>query len=146
MNGYLNYVVENCETAFDELCKINKELLAGMQPESHADVNHLGALNRMIQDYLIIRIGGLFDRTEHKVKGDIDEVISFEKIFSGNQDFENIKKEEVIKYIIQQRHNFVAHSNQTHINTDWPVTSTICDSNLKEVLQKLHQLLLKNGT
>ncbi|MFA6547650.1 MAG: hypothetical protein WCT11_01750 [Candidatus Magasanikbacteria bacterium] len=141
MNGYLEYVIENCQFAFDELCKVNKELLVGMDPKSNANVNHLGAMNRMIQDYLVIRVGGLFDRTEQKIKGGIDEVISFEKIFSGNKDYESIKEQEIIKYIIRQRHNFVAHNNTSYIENNFPVTSKICDSDLKNLLERLNQLL-----
>jgi len=55
MNGYLKYVIENCEVALEELCRINGELRAGMNSNSSVDVNRLGAYNRMIQDYLIIR-------------------------------------------------------------------------------------------
>ena len=141
MNGYLKYVIENCKIAFGELCKINTELVAGMSLESNADVNNLGALNRMIQDYLIIRIGGLFDNTEYKTKGGVDEVISFKKLFSCNTDFENIKEQEIIKYIIEQRNNFVAHLNINFIENNFPITARICNSNLKELLEKLEKLL-----
>ena len=71
MNGYLKYVIENCKTAFDELCKTNKELIVGMSPESNADVNRLGALNRMIQDYLVIRVAGLFDKDTRTVSSPV---------------------------------------------------------------------------
>ena len=140
-NGILNYILENCIIAYDELCKVNKELVEGMRLDSNADVNHLGAMNRMIQDYLIIRVGGLFDKTEHKTKGGVDEVVSFEKLFSDNTDFQKIKEQEIIKYIIEQRHNFVAHTNREHIENNFPITSKICDSNLKEQLMSLQNLL-----
>lgn len=139
--GILNYILENCIFAYDELCRINTELVQGMRLDSIADVNHLGAMNRMIQDYLIIRVGGLFDKTKHKTKGGIDEVISLEKLFSDNSDFQKIKGEEVIKYIIEQRHNFVAHTNREHIENNFPTTSKICNSNLRELLLNLQNLL-----
>jgi len=112
----LNYILENCIFAYDELCKVNKELVAGMSLDSNADVNHLGAMNRMIQDYLIIRVGGLFDKTEHRTNSGDDEVVSFEKLFSTDQNYQKIKSEEVVKYIIEQRHNFVAHTNGSASN------------------------------
>lgn len=139
--GILNYILENCIFAYDELCRINTELVRGMSLDSNADVNHLGAMNRMIQDYLIIRVGGLFDKTEYKTKGELDEVVSFEKLFSDNSDFQKIKEGEVIKYIIEQRHNFVAHTNREHVENNFPTTSKICNSNLKESLLNLQNLL-----
>jgi len=137
----LNYIIENCIFAYDELCKVNKELTAGMSSNSNADVNHLGAMNRMIQDYLIIRVGGLFDKTEHRARGGDDEVVSFEKLFSTNNDYQKIKSENVIKYIIEQRHNFVAHTNKNHVENNFPVTAKICNSNLKDQLMNLQNLL-----
>ena len=140
-SGVLNYILENCLFAYDELCKVNKELIRGMSLDSYADVNHLGAMNRMIQDYLIIRVGGLFDKTEYKIKGGIDKVVSFEKLFSDDQDFKNIRGQGVIKYIIEQRHNFVAHINKEYIENNFPITAKICNSNLKELLGNLQKLL-----
>jgi len=139
----LNYVLENCLFAYDELCKVNRELRAGMSLISDADVNHFGAMNRMIQDYLIVRVGGLFDKTEYRASGGDDEVISFEKLFLNDQNYQKIKEEEVIKYIIEQRHNFVAHTNKNYIENNFPITAKICDPNLKKLLGNL-QKLLKN--
>ena len=137
----LNYILENCLFAYNELCKVNNELIQGMRIDSNADVNHLGAMNRMIQDYLIVRVGGLFDKTEHRTGGGIDEVVSFGKLFSDNEDFKNIKRQEVIKYIIEQRHNFVAHINIEYLENNFPITAKICNSNLKELLENLQKLL-----
>ena len=139
--GILNYILENCIFAYDELCNVNKELVEGMRLDSNADVNHLGAMNRMIQDYLIIRVGSLFDKTEHKAKRGVDEVVSFEKLFSDNQDFQKIKGQEIVKYIIEQRHNFVAHTNKEHVEHNFPITAKVCNSNLKEQLVSLRNLL-----
>jgi len=135
MNGYLKYVIENCKTAFDELCKTNKELIAGMSPKSNADVNHIGALNRMIQDYLIIRVAGLFDKDKR--------TISFNIAFPQNQGVANIEQEEIIKKIIENRNRFVAHSDHNYIsegNFAIP-TNEICNSNLKILLERLEQLV-----
>ncbi|HEX9721747.1 MAG TPA: hypothetical protein VGA53_00610 [Candidatus Paceibacterota bacterium] len=135
MHGYLKYVVENCKTAFDELCKINKELAAGMSPESNADVNHLGALKRMIQDYLVIRVAGLFDKDSR--------TISFNNAFSQNQEVKNIEQEEIIKKIIENRNRFVGHSDHDYIsegNFAIP-TNEICNSNLRSLLERLEKLL-----
>lgn len=137
----LSYLLENCLFAYDELCKVNSELIKGMKPDSSVDVNHLGRMNMMIQDYLIIRVGGLFDGTEYKTKGGVDEVISFEKFFSNDEDYKKIKDQEIIKYIIEQRHNFVAHTNKKYIEDNFPTTAKICNSNLKKLLNNLQELL-----
>lgn len=131
----LDYIIGNCIFAYDELCKVNSELIQGMNLNSKADVNHLGSMNRMIQDYLIIRVGGLFDRT----KG----VVSLVKIFAGKAEFEEIQNDEIIQYIIKQRHSFVAHNNRSHFKNDFPITDKICNSNLRQSLLKLTALLKK---
>ncbi|MBI3573396.1 MAG: hypothetical protein HY092_04310 [Candidatus Kerfeldbacteria bacterium] len=137
----LAYIVENCIFAYDELCRVNKELINRANPDSNLSMNHLGAMNRMIQDYLIVRVAGLFDEAEYVTKGGIDEVISFDKLFADNQDYQKIKEQQVIKYIIDQRHNFVAHTNTKHIEKNFPVTFKICNSNLRELLKSLQELV-----
>ena len=133
MNGYLKYVIENCEIALTELCRINGELRVGMSPDSVADVNRLGAYNRMIQDYLIIRIAGLFDKDA--------KTISFTNSFADNLVVESARSEEIIKYILKTRNKFVAHSEKKFIQAgDFPETDKICNSNLKEILGKLKTL------
>jgi len=135
MNGYLKYVIENCKTAFDELCRTNKELIDGMRTESNADVNRLGAFNRMIQDYLVIRVAGLFDKD--------NRTISFTNTFPKNQEVESIEQEEIIKKIIENRNRFVGHSDHDYIsegNFAIP-TNEICGTNLKTLLEKLERLL-----
>lgn len=135
MNGYLKYVVENCKTALDELCRTNKELIVGMSPESNADVNRLGALNRMIQDYLVIRVAGLFDKDTR--------TISFCNVFPQNQEIKEIEQEKIVKKIIENRNRFVGHSDNDYIsegNFAIP-TNEICGSNLKTLLERLERLL-----
>jgi len=135
MNGYLKYIIENCKTAFDELCIINKDLIAGMNSESNTDVNRLGALNRMIQDYLVIRVAGLFDKD--------NRTISFNNTFPKNQKVEKIEQEEIVKKIIENRNRFVGHSDYDYIlegNFAIP-TNEICNSNLKRLLEQLEKLL-----
>jgi len=135
MNGYLKYVIENCKTAFDELCKTNKELIVGMSPELKTDVNRLGTLNRMIQDYLVIRVAGLFDKDTR--------TISFRNAFPENQEVESIRQEEIVKKIIESRNRFVGHSDNDYISKGNFVipTNEICSSNLRSLLKKLEQLL-----
>lgn len=133
MNGYLKYVIENCEVALAELCRINGELRAGMSLDSNIDVNQLGAYNRMIQDYLIIRISGLFDKNAR--------TISFANSFDGNPVVESAQNEEIIKYIRESRNKFVAHSEKKSVEAgDFPETGKICNSNLKEILSELKAL------
>lgn len=135
MNGYLKYIVENCKTAFDELCRTNKELIIRMNPESNADVNRLGAFNRMIQDYLVIRVAGLFDKDTR--------TISFSNAFPKNKEIESIEQEEIIKKIVENRNRFVGHSDHNYIsegNFAIP-TNEICSSNLKTLLERLETIL-----
>lgn len=142
--GRLKNLIGNCIFAYDELCRVNRELREELDKirrndfGSGVDFQHLGAMNRMIQDYLIIRVHGLFDKTEHMAKGGVDEVVSFEKVFSENKLYEDAKEQDIIKYIADKRHNFVAHTN---INSEDIVSSEICDSNLKEILVGLKTLV-----
>ena len=135
MNGYLKYVVENCKNALDELCKANKELVVGMSLASNADVNHLGALDRIIKDYLVNRVAGLFDKD--------NRTISFNTAFPNNQEVKKIKREEIIKKVMENRNRFVAQSDHDYIFKDNFAMSTneICESNLKSLLERLEQLL-----
>ena len=134
MNGYIKYVIENCEFALTELSRINSELRVGMSPNSTTDVQHLGAYNRMIQDYLIIRLAGLFDKDTR--------AISFVNLFTGNEVVESAQNEKIIQYILETRNKFVAHSEKRFIEvSDFPDTGKICNSNLKEILLKLKILI-----
>ena len=134
MNGYLKYVIKNCETALEELCRINTELRAGMSPDSSADVNKIGAYNRMIQDYLIIRVAGLFDKDTRTA--------SFANTFDNNPIFTSARDETIVKYILDTRNKFVAHSEKEWIeNGNFPETDKICSSNLGEILKNLEGLL-----
>lgn len=134
--GRLKYLLDNCIFAYDELCRVNKELceeydkIRGNDFGSNVDFQHLGAMNRMIQDYLIVRVAGLFDTTKH--------VLSFEKVFLGVKVYEDAKDQDIIKYIMEKRNNFVAHTN---INSEVPVSSKISDSNLREILVDLKTLV-----
>lgn len=133
MKGYLKYIIENCEVALAELCRVNAELCAGMSLDSTADVNRLGAYNRMIQDYLIIRIAGFFDKDYR--------TISFANSFVGNTAVESACSEDIIQYILQARNKFVAHSEKKYIEvSNFLETNKICNSNLNEILENLKVL------
>lgn len=135
MVGYLKYVLENCKFALSELCNVNRELNLGMNLNSSADVNRLGGLDRMIKDYLIIRVAGMFDKDSRTV--------SLKNTFPGNSEIESIEKEEIIKKILENRNRFVAHSDRDYISDGDFIISTgdICSSNLKELLGRLERLL-----
>jgi len=142
-DGMLIYLLDNCIFAYSQLCRINKELnkehnkIKRKDFSSTVDMNDLGAMHRMIQDYLIVRVGGLFDTTKYPKKGGDDEVVSFEKMYSGNNIYRVAKKQEIIEYIVDKRHNFVAHTNRKF---NVPDSSKICNSNLKEILLSLKTL------
>src|SRR3989338_1041290 len=100
IKGHLKYLLQNCQTALGELKRLNTELKKAMQPDSgsEVDVNRIGALHRMVQDYLIIRVAGLFD--------DKSYAVSFEQEFTKEKEYEDIKKEEIIRYLWKLRGNF----------------------------------------
>lgn len=137
--GALIHLVNNCICAFTELCKVKNSLIN--KNTSTIDFINLGSMHRVLLDYLIIRVAGLFDKTENKIKGGKDLVVSFEKFFSGNNEYEKIKKEQIVQYIIEQRNNFVAHFNVNYAADNWPDSAYIIDSNLGSILNDLHKLL-----
>ncbi|MDD4333025.1 MAG: hypothetical protein PHT51_02830 [Patescibacteria group bacterium] len=132
IKGHLKYLLQNCQTAFIELKRLNKELKEAISKnvETKVDINQLGALHTIIQDYLIIRSAGLFDSKNYAV--------SFEQEFSQEKEYKNIKNEEIIKYLQKLRGNFVGHK---HIKSSFPETSKILNSNLLNIFNKLDKML-----
>ena len=118
--------------ALDELKTINTQLLNELSINSPINPNKSGNLHMIIQDYLIIRTTGLFDK--------ISCTVSFENLYKGNSKYETIKQEDVIQYLIKMRHNFVAHSNE-EVKHGYPETYKVINSNLSELLERLIQLL-----
>lgn len=135
MIGYLKYVVGNCSSALNELCAINQELRGGMSPESSVDVNRLGLLNKIIQDYIVVRVAGLFDRD--------NRTISFLTFFPNNPLIKTISEEVIISKIKECRDRSVAHSDLDYIQQEDFVISTLelCHSNLKSILERLKLFL-----
>jgi len=88
----------------------------------------------MTQDYLIVRVAGLFDNN--------NQVASFGNFCPDNSDYLILKQESIIKYIIKLRNTFVAHSNlECMENGQYPATDKMLKSNLLEILQKLLNLV-----
>jgi len=134
MREAIIYILQNCQTAFEELKRLNSELLAMLNAASITpEVNRIGDLHRMTQDYLIVRVAGLFDKDSR--------VASFANLCPQDQDYLNLKKELIILYLIDQRNNFTAHANLDRLqNGQHPESYKTLQSNLYEVLQKLLQL------
>lgn len=134
MKDALIYIIQNCQTAFEELKQLNSKLNSALDPSSITpEINRIGSLHRMTQDYLIVRVAGLFD--------DDSRVVSFEKICAKDQEYRNLRKEIIIEYLIKLRHTFSAHANLARMqNGEFPETYKILNSNLNEVLQKLLQV------
>ena len=104
------------------------------QCSADADVGRIGNLHRIVQDYLIVRVAGLFDKR--------GGVISFEPWFKNNQVYKEIYQEQIIVDLIKLRHNFVAHNNQRNVDGNaFPETQQILNSNLKPLLLRLRKLL-----
>lgn len=136
--GYLKYAIENCKEALKELNKINQLLKDSMVFESRTASNHLGMLNRIFQDYLIIKVSSLFDKGP--------KTISFINVDNNDGEIRSIRQEKIIDELITERHRAVAHSEEEYI-TDGTIhllTHEILDSNLNELLIRL-ELILKNN-
>lgn len=136
--GYLKYVVRNCKAALQELCRVNEELNEGMNSSSGVDVNKMINLDRMIKDYIIVRVAGLFDFDTRTV--------SFSTVFPGEQRVSRINQEEIVSRIIEARNRFVAHSDFIFLTTgDYIIhTNDICSSNLMDLLDELEEIALTN--
>jgi len=137
MKEALVYLIQNCQTALEELKRLNTELNSMQNTNSQTPgINRIGSLHRMIQDYLIVRVECLFDKDPRAA--------SFENLCPQEQDYLILKKESIIKYLIDLRHNFSAHANLLRMqNSGFPKTNIIIESNLNEVLQKLSQITQK---
>lgn len=104
-NGRLIWVIDNCIFAYDQLCTINKKLKEEFDKvqrrdfSSNTDMNYLGAMNSMLQDYLTVRVAGLFDKPEYKVRGETHKVVTFEKILSEDKTYKRAKSQEIVEYI-----------------------------------------------
>lgn len=136
--GYLKYAIENCKEALKELGKINQLLKDSMVLESRTDSNHLGMLNRIFRDYLIIKVSSLFDKGS--------KTISFINFDHNNKEIELIRQEKIINKLIIERHRAVAHSEEEYImdGTIHLFTHEILDSNLNDLLIRL-ELVLENN-
>jgi len=64
-DGLLIYSLSNCGTAYEDLKETNKELLAMLNDKELRDdlqnLNKAGRYDRVLQDYLILKIRTLFD-------------------------------------------------------------------------------------
>lgn len=129
--GYLKYAVTNCLLAFEELQRTNTELLKKMSQDEPININRTGSLNRIVQDYLIVRVAGLFDKDSRTV--------SFFHEFHNDKNYLRIRGSEIIVYLIHMRNKFVAHKEKNHF--EFPTTSKILQSNLCSLLDDLLELL-----
>jgi hypothetical protein len=150
LKGILIYTIDNCESAFDELKKINEKITNNELKDfnSDIDIQYLGIMNRILSDYLTIRVAGLFDKDDRNA--------SFENITFTNNEYSiinSIKGNVVIKYLRNRRKEWGAHISVYKGLTQEEMerkmennfnTSKIIDSNLKELLNKLKDLLNKD--
>jgi len=130
--GYLEYAVTNCLLALDELEMTNAELLQKFNEHKPISINRTGSLNRIVQDYLIVRVSGLFDKDTR--------TISFFDEFKDNDQYKKIRESDIIEYLIEMRNKSVAHKDREHLYV-FPVASQILHSNLRDLLQDLLNLL-----
>lgn len=131
-SGYLRYAVRNCLLALEELKKANAELLEKMSQHEPMNINRTGSLNRIVQDYLIVRVAGLFDKDSRTV--------SFFDEFHNNKNYIRIRRSEIVQYLIKMRNKSVAHKDKDHL-FEFPTTSKILQSNLCNLLNDLLELL-----
>ena len=136
--GYLKYIIENCKEALTELCSMNQKLKDSLGIESRLNSNQLGILNRVLRDYLVIRISGLFDkdsRTISLINSDLD---------CGEID--KIRQETIINKLIMERDKGVAHSEEKYVMGEVIrlYIDDIINSNLKDLLTRI-ELILENN-
>lgn len=129
LKGAFTYIIGNCRFAFKKLGELNTKLAA-------LD-NEVGAMHRMVQDYLIVRVAGLFDKDSR--------VVSFEKLCPSDAEYVGIKNEAIVKKIQYLRNNFAAHANLNEmLNGNFSDTSEILQSNLIDVLDRLEQIVKRS--
>lgn len=134
IKGELKYLTQNCITAFNELKRLNKSLhwARDLKFDSNIDINQIETLHRIVQDYIIVKVAALFDPKTYTA--------SYENEFKKNKEYGNIKKANIIKYIIIMRHAFVSH-NHKEKPKGHPQTYIILESNLPNLLNQLISLL-----
>jgi hypothetical protein len=132
IDGHLRYLVENCDVAFKELKRLNCKLQAEMSSDSSTNPNATGALHRMVQDYLIIRVAGLFDKKTY--------TSSFAVAYGEDENYKKIRKELIIEYMIKMRSTFVGHTHQ-NLTYGYPDTNKILTSNIPRFLNDLLKIL-----
>lgn len=136
--NYLQYNIENCGAALSMLKLTNEKLRAAMRLDSAESPLELGYSNRIIQDYLIIKVAGLFDKDSR--------TISFYNLLGSTDEIKKIEKEEIIQYLEEKRNRICAHSDRDYIKGEeeaFPSTYKILSSNLGEILKKLVMILNK---
>jgi hypothetical protein len=132
INVHLRYLVENCQIALKKLQELNIEPIRAMQQNNPINPNPIGDLHRIVQDYLIVRVAGLFDKQTN--------TSSFENTYGTNEQYKQLKNEEIVRYMIKMRNTFVAHVPQNLPNS-FPDTQKIISSNLSSVFQNLINIL-----
>ncbi len=132
IDGHLRYLVENCQIALQKLASLSTELLDCERIDSPRDPKPIGDLERMVKDYLIIRVTGLFDEKPYTA--------SFEAVYSDNVKYNKIKNAEIIQYMKKMRGTFVAHTHKK-LSLGFPDSRKILQSDLAHQLKGLLQIL-----
>lgn len=129
----LNYILENCIFSFDELCLINKIIEQEVKNvNSNKDISREIMLNRVLRDYLIVRVFNLFDH-------DGKTISLLTTVFKDHKRILEIRQEGIIKKIVENRYNFVAHfNNKVRRNI---IAENLCKSNLGDLLSELSSIV-----
>lgn len=129
LGGALRYFLGNCRFALDKLHEVNKKF----RNADGKELNSLGREQRVLAEYLIVRLASLFDQNK--------KAVSFENLCSDNKKYKNIKHVPVIKYVIDMRHNFVAHANfRRMMDGNFPSPAQLLNSNLRDLIEKLEKI------
>ncbi len=131
--GSLNDILKNCIFAFKELCSINKEIKEGVQRLNPGkDAQKRVLFNRVLRDYLIVRVYNLFDPSEKTIS-------LLTTVFKNHKRILEIQQEDIIKKIIENRCNFVAHFNKKVRSNI--IAEDLCKSNLGNLLSELFNIV-----
>lgn len=117
--GFLMYSLDNCKRAFEDLGKHNKALNEGMKLTNNItgkELNELGRLDRVLKDYIILKVANLFDRDSRtlsllQLQSFLEELAPVTGAYFS-EEFRKIRNEyrEHIALIRNNRNKVVAHT------------------------------------
>ncbi len=146
--GFIMYSIYNIKLAHEDLSKYNKALNLQFQTskESAFDLNELGRLDRVLKDYIILKIAAFFDKDYRTLS-----LIQLKNLLL--RDSPNIGKESVRKLVLIEnifkkeidiiltcRHQVVAHSEKNKFD-NLIHTQVLLGMPIVELLDEINDLV-----